>query len=59
MGKVIQFPLARAQPRRHHAAVAFDAFRELASLERAQLKLFALCTASVVIITGALQLAFG
>jgi hypothetical protein len=59
MGKVIQFPLARAQERRHHAAVAFDAFRELALLERAQLKLFALCAASVVIVAGALQLALG
>jgi hypothetical protein len=59
MGKLIQFPLARIQRQRRSSAVAFNAFGELASLERAQLKLFALCAASSVILTGALQLAFG
>jgi hypothetical protein len=39
--------------------VAFNAFGELATLERAQMKLFALCACCAIIVTGALQLAAG
>jgi hypothetical protein len=57
MGKLIQFPVARVQRRRRHAALAFHAFGELQSMERAQFKLFAICTATAGLLMAALQLA--
>jgi hypothetical protein len=59
VGRLIQFPIARVRRSRRHSAVAFDAFGELAMLERAQMKLFALCACCAIIVTGALQLAAG
>lgn len=58
MGRVIQFPLARAQQRRRPTAalVAFADFGELDLLERAQLRLFAGCTAGAVLLTIAFQI---
>jgi len=54
MGKIIHFPVARR--RRQVAAWVFADFGELELLERAQLKLFAACAASAVLLTAALQL---
>lgn len=59
MGKIIQFPVARMQRRQQHAALAFDAFGEMQSVERAQLKLFAACAACAGVLLAALQLANG
>ena len=58
MGKIIQFPVARVQQRRRPTAAltAFADFGELDLLERAQLKLFAACTAGAVLLTLALQI---
>jgi hypothetical protein len=47
------------QRRQQHAALAFDAFGEMQSVERAQLKLFAVCTACAGLLLAALQLATG
>ena len=57
MGKVIQFPVARVRRRQRHAALAFEAFGELQAVERAQLKLLAICTAGAALLMLALQLA--
>jgi len=57
MGKIIQFPVARTRRGQRHAALAFDAFGELQSVERAQLKLLAACTAGAALLMLALQLA--
>jgi len=57
MGKIIQFPVARTQRRQRHAALAFHAFGELHSVERAQFKLFAICTAAAGLLMAVLQLA--
>jgi hypothetical protein len=59
MGKVIQFPVARSPRRPRHAAMAFPAFGEMQSVERAQLKLLAMCTAGAALLMLALQLASG
>jgi hypothetical protein len=59
MGKLIQFPVARIQRQKRHAALAFAAFGELQSVERAQFKLFAVCTACAGLLVAALQLAAG
>jgi hypothetical protein len=59
MGKIIQFPVARVQRRQRHAAQTFDAFGEMQSVERAQFKLFAACTACAGLLLAALQLATG
>jgi len=56
MGKIIHFPVARVRRRRQVAAQVFADFGELELLERAQLKLFAACAASAVLLTAALQL---
>ena len=57
MGKIIQFPVARVQRHKRHAALAFHAFGEMQSAERTQLKLLAICTAGAALIAMALQLA--
>ena len=57
MGKIIQFPVARMQRRQRHAALAFDAFGEMQSVERAQFKLFAACIACAALLMAALQIA--
>lgn len=57
MGKIIQFPVARSQRRQRHAALAFHAFGELQSVERAQFKFFGLCVATAALLMGVLQLA--
>jgi hypothetical protein len=59
MGKVIQFPSVRSPRRQRHAARAFPAFGEMQSVERAQFKLFAVCTAGAGLLMAALQLATG
>src|SRR5215207_862608 len=56
MGKVIQFPVAHGRRRQRQAALTFEAFGELQALERAQLKLFAVCALGATLIMGALQL---
>jgi hypothetical protein len=57
MGKLIQFPVARVRRRQRHAALAFEAFGEMQSVERAQFKLFAVCMAGAGLLMAALQLA--
>lgn len=57
MGKLIQFPIARIRARR--AAAVFGDFGDLASLERAQLKLFGACASGAVALSALLQLAVG
>jgi hypothetical protein len=57
MGKLIQFPIARTRRRQRHTALAFEAFGELQSVERAQLKLFAACAGCAALLIAALQLA--
>ena len=57
MGKIIQFPVARTQRRQRHAALAFHAFGEMQSVERAQFKLFGLCIATAALVMAVLQLA--
>jgi hypothetical protein len=59
MGKLIQFPVVRGKRRPRHAALTFDAFGEMQSVERAQFKLFAVCTAFAALLVAALQLAAG
>lgn len=57
MGKLIQFPIARIRARR--AVAVFGDFGDLASLERAQLKLFTACAGTAVALSALLQLAVG
>jgi hypothetical protein len=59
MGKIIEFPVARGQRRQRHVALTFEAFGEMQSVERAQLKLFAACAGCAALLTAALQLALG
>lgn len=56
MGKLIQFPVARARRVRRPTAGAFAAFGELELVERAQLKLLGTCVAAATALMGALQL---
>ena len=58
MGKLIQFPVARLQRHKRHAAMVFEAFGEMQSVERAQLKLLAACTACAAAMVAALQFSF-
>lgn len=59
MGKVIKLPAARSSRRQRHAALAFPAFGEMHAVERAQLRLFAICVAAAGLLMAALQLATG
>jgi hypothetical protein len=59
MGKLVRFPAHRSRRLRRASAVAFPAFGELASTERAQFKLFAGCVGAAVAVMGLLQLALG
>jgi hypothetical protein len=54
MGKVIRLSVADRRVRRANAA--FADFGQLASLERAQLRLFAVCVSAAVLLPLALQL---
>lgn len=58
MGKLIQFPVSRVRrhPHRQAAAELFGAFGELQLVERAQLKLLAVCCAATLMLATALQL---
>lgn len=59
MGKLIQFPIARIQRRRHAVAHVFDAFGDLETLERSQMKLVAGSFGIALLATLLLQVTLG